>query len=48
MGWTGHTTRVVFENEWMTVREDRVTNPRAVLSEDDQHRYDDRYGRNGE
>ena len=27
MGWTRHTTPVVFENEWMTVREDRVTNP---------------------
>ena len=27
MGWTRHDSRVVYENDWMTVREDHVTNP---------------------
>lgn len=27
MAWTKHESRVVFENDWMTVMEDRVTNP---------------------
>jgi len=27
MGWTKHGSRVVYENDWMTVMEDRVTNP---------------------
>ena len=27
MSWTRHTTRVVYDNPWMTVREDDVTNP---------------------
>ena len=27
MGWKKHDSRVVFDNDWMTVLEDRVTNP---------------------
>ena len=27
MAWTKHGSRVVYENDWMTVMEDRVTNP---------------------
>lgn len=27
MAWTKHDSRVVFENDWMAVLEDRVTNP---------------------
>jgi 8-oxo-dGTP pyrophosphatase MutT (NUDIX family) len=27
MPWVRHATRVVFENDWMVVREDEVTNP---------------------
>jgi 8-oxo-dGDP phosphatase len=27
MAWTRHSSRVVFENDWMVVREDDVTNP---------------------
>ena len=27
MPWTRHSSRVVFENDWMVVREDDVTNP---------------------
>lgn len=27
MGWKRHSTRVVFENDWLRVREDEVTNP---------------------
>jgi 8-oxo-dGTP pyrophosphatase MutT (NUDIX family) len=27
MGWRRHSTRVVYENNWITVREDEVTNP---------------------
>jgi 8-oxo-dGTP pyrophosphatase MutT (NUDIX family) len=27
MSWTRHSSRVVFENDWMVVREDDVTNP---------------------
>jgi 8-oxo-dGTP pyrophosphatase MutT (NUDIX family) len=27
MSWSRHTSRVVFENDWMVVREDDVTNP---------------------
>jgi 8-oxo-dGTP pyrophosphatase MutT (NUDIX family) len=27
MGWKRHATRVVFENDWLRVREDHVTNP---------------------
>ena len=27
MAWTKHESRVVFENDWMSVMEDRVTNP---------------------
>jgi len=27
MAWTKHGSRIVYENDWMTVREDRVTNP---------------------
>ena len=27
MPWTKHESRVVYENDWMTVMEDRVTNP---------------------
>jgi 8-oxo-dGTP pyrophosphatase MutT (NUDIX family) len=27
MGWKKHSSRVVFENDWMVVREDHVTNP---------------------
>jgi 8-oxo-dGTP pyrophosphatase MutT (NUDIX family) len=27
MAWIKHGSRIVYENDWMTVREDRVTNP---------------------
>jgi 8-oxo-dGTP pyrophosphatase MutT (NUDIX family) len=27
MGWVTHDSRVIYDNDWMTVREDRVTNP---------------------
>ena len=27
MGWITHDSRVIYDNDWMTVREDRVTNP---------------------
>jgi 8-oxo-dGTP pyrophosphatase MutT (NUDIX family) len=27
MGWQKHTSRIVFENPWIVVREDKVTNP---------------------
>jgi 8-oxo-dGTP pyrophosphatase MutT (NUDIX family) len=27
MGWKKHSSRIVFENDWMVVREDHVTNP---------------------
>lgn len=27
MSWSRHSSRVVFENDWMVVREDEVTNP---------------------
>ena len=27
MGWKKHSSRIVFENPWMVVREDEVTNP---------------------
>lgn len=27
MAWTKHGSRIVYENDWMTVREDRVSNP---------------------
>ena len=27
MAWTKHGSRIVYENDWMTVREDRVINP---------------------
>jgi 8-oxo-dGTP pyrophosphatase MutT (NUDIX family) len=27
MGWKMHASRIVFENDWMVVREDHVTNP---------------------
>lgn len=26
-GWTKHSSRVVYDNDWMAVREDQVTNP---------------------
>lgn len=27
MGWKKHASRIVFENDWIVVREDHVTNP---------------------
>ena len=27
MAWKKHDSRIVYENDWMAVREDRVTNP---------------------
>ncbi len=27
MGWTKHSSKVIYENPWMQIREDRVTNP---------------------
>lgn len=27
MGWIRHTSHIVYDNDWMTVREDQVTNP---------------------